>query len=132
MMSGTILPVWLVLPVAGIMMLAVAAHIGVAEKRTEPASRRRIRIANGWVMLLAIPLLAIGFGVVSAASQRVFVMVWLAAFVLVALSVCLALLDMLNTLRIVRRTRRNQVRDTALELAEEFRRRRERSGGGEE
>ena len=120
--GGTILSPWLVLPVAAVMMLVVAAHIGVTEQRTTPPSRRRIRIANGWVMLLAIPLLAIGFGVVATGNHRVFAMVWMAAIALVSFSVMLAFADMVNTLRIVRAERRRCAREAARRLADELRR----------
>jgi len=116
-----ILSPWFVLPVAAVMMLAVAAHITVTEKSAQPRSRRRIRIANGWVMLVGVPLIAAGFSIISPeVNRRAFVLVWLMVMGLVLISLGLAGLDILNTMRLTLRDRRRLregLRDLHVEAA---------------
>lgn len=127
MFSNTVLHPWLVLPVAGLMMLVVAAHIGATQERTEPRSRRRIRVANGWVMLLLLPLLGAGFGVINHQTHpRLFALVWLGAIGLLLLCILLAVADVVNTMRIARAARERLGVRAALEAAAELRARRER------
>ena len=98
-----VLPLWFVLPATVVVMLTVAAAIQVAAKHTVPASRRRVRLANGWVMLLTTPLAAAGFGLIDSATQpRLFVKVWILVIGLISISVILAFMDMLNTARLAR------------------------------
>jgi len=102
--SAGVLPLWLVLPATVVVMLTVAAAIQAAAKHTVPASRRRIRLANGWVMLLTTPLAAAGFGLIDSAVQpRLFVKVWILVIGMILISVVLAVLDMLNTARLARK-----------------------------
>lgn len=124
MLTGTVLSPWIVLPLGAIAMLLTAIHISYTEQHTEPASRRRIRMANGWVLLLLIPLLAAGFGVIDPnANARMFALVWFAAIVLLGLCVCLAVLDMLNTLRLSRNASRYLSHAASARTREELRRR---------
>ncbi len=117
MPTGVVLSPWLVIPVVGVLMLMVAGHIGVLVESQAPASRRRIRIANGWVMLMELPMLGAGFGFVdSNTSPRLFALVWVAAIALLGISIGLAILDVANTLRLNLRTRR-RLRRTADTLA---------------
>ncbi len=120
MLSGSVIPWWIVLPVAGVVMMFVAAHIGATQQRTKPPSRRRIRVANGWVMLVTIPLLAAGFGVLNPHTQsRAFALVWVAAVALLAMTIGLALLDAANTLRLARAARRKSAGEAALKAIED-------------
>ena len=81
-------------------------------------------MANGWVLLLLIPLLAAGFGVIDPnANARMFALVWFAAIVLLALCVCLAVMDMLNTLRLSRNAERYLGHAAAVRARDELRRR---------
>lgn len=99
-------PWWISLPVAAIAMLVISAHIDVTSMVTKPPSRRRIRLANGWVMLCTVPLLAIGLSFVDPEIRpRAFALVWTAGILLVAVSLALAALDILNTVRIAHRSR---------------------------
>lgn len=119
MLSGTVLSPWLVLPLGGLMLLIIAGHISATEERTTPPSRRRIRVANGWVMLMLVPLLSAGFGVVSpAAHPRAFALVWLATISLLFVVLTLALMDIANTIRLTIRARR-RLQDTAHRLGAE-------------
>lgn len=101
--NSSVLSPWFVIPLAIIVMLIVAGAITSAAKHTTPASRRRIRIANGWVMLLITPLAASGFGLIDSSTQpRLFVKVWILVIGLLCISVALAILDMVNTARLAR------------------------------
>jgi hypothetical protein len=108
-------PAWFTAPLAAVTMAIVAAHLLHLRSATMPASRRRIRIANGAVMLVNIPLLAAGFTFVSSKTHPgVWALVWVAAIALLATSVGLAVLDAINTARLARAHHRR--------LHEEFRR----------
>ena len=97
------LPAWFVLPATAVVMLIVAAAITAAAKYTTPGSRRRIRIANGWVMLLTTPLAATGFTLIDSNTQpRLFFQIWILTIGLISISVTLAILDMVNTARLAR------------------------------
>lgn len=101
------MPAWLVLPAALLLMLAVAWHGRMLGRSDHPASRKRIRIANAAVMLVLLPLLATGLSLLSSERHpREWALVWLAVMGLVAVSVCLAITDALNTLRLLRAARR--------------------------
>jgi len=120
-----VLPAWLVIPSAVLVMLTVAAAITVTAKHTTPASRRRVRLANGWVMLLLIPLAATGFSLIDSAQQpRLFVQIWILVIGLISISVVLAIMDVLNTARLARlahqrlRTSMRLTADTAQSIAE--------------
>jgi len=100
---------FVIVPLALMAMLIVSAHVTITQASNAPASRKRIRIANGWVMLLALPLIAAGVSLVSAETQpRLFLIVWICVILLLALSVFLAILDATNTLRLARHARQRQ------------------------
>lgn len=121
MSPGPVLSPWLVLPLAGLAMLLLASHV-TATEQIEPLSRRRIRLANGWVMLVATPLIAAGFSLIAPLSQsRAFAMVWLAVIGLLSISVLLALADIVNTIRLGRRAHR-ELREAASRLKAELHR----------
>lgn len=98
---------WFALPAAGVVMLILASHIEATRAATRPESRRRIRVANGWVMLLMVPMAASGFSVLDPeTNRRGFVLVWLGVVWLLSLSLLLAMVDVSNTLRLTMRDRR--------------------------
>lgn len=106
MIGSGILPAWLVLPVAGVLMLLVAWHAVALELSAEPASRKRIRVVNGWVMLIGIPVVASGFSLVDPEGRpRAFVMIWAVGIGLLLISVTLAAVDMVNTWRLAKSDR---------------------------
>ena len=105
-------------------MLAVSAHVTVTQHSRAPASRRRIRVCNGWIMLLTIPLIAAGVSLVSAPqSPRLFTLTWAAVVLLLVLSIALAAADALNTIRIARNDRRRDLIELAKRNAAERARR---------
>lgn len=105
--SGPLIPMWIGLPLGVAMMLIVAAHAMVVAETTHPASRRRIRQANGGLMLVLIPLLTAGFSLIDPQREpRLWVLVWLAALPMLCFVVLFAGLDVLNTWRLMRLRRR--------------------------
>lgn len=106
MISGAIIPLWLGLPVAAVLMLMVAAHALAVGESDHPASRKRIRQANAVMILLTVPLLTTGFCVLSARDQpREWALVWLSSFAMLGFVVMLAVVDVMNTLRLLRAAR---------------------------
>jgi len=104
--TGPVIPLWLGIPVAAMLMLVVAAHALSLGESDHPASRKRIRQSNAVMILLAIPLLTCGFCVLDPqAHPREWALVWLACFALLGFVVLLAVADMLNTLRLGRAER---------------------------
>ncbi len=88
-------------------MVLVAIHAKGTQRSNEPASRKRIRGANACLIMLTLPLVAAGFSVVNPRTHpRAWMLVWSAAMALLAMNVSLALLDVLNTARLVRSARR--------------------------
>lgn len=100
-----LLPAWVVLPVAAIMLLIVATHLMLLLKSDMPASRRRIRTLNGWIMLFLVPIGAAAFGVVTPSDPRLFLLIWIVVILMLFLLIGLALLDMVNTTRLYRQER---------------------------
>ena len=102
-MNG-VLPPWLVLPIALVMMVFVSMHMSRISQGADPESRIRIRVANGWIMLFALAFTAAGFCLVSPdGNPRLFFIVWAISLVLIATTIMLAMVDIFNTLRLVRR-----------------------------
>lgn len=107
MIPGTLIPAWICVPIATLMMVVLLLHTRATARSSHPASRKRLRIANGIVMFINMPLLATGFSVIDAGhSPRAWLLIWIAAMALLAFSVLLAIMDMLNTVRLARRAAR--------------------------
>ncbi len=112
--TGPLVSPWLVIPLCGIVVAILTAYMSMIRSAEMPASRRRIRIANTWVMLLTTPVLAYAFGIVTAAERRPFVLAWATAVGLLGIIIMLALLDILNNHRLARRDQaelRRQLRE---------------------
>lgn len=98
---------WVALPLAAVALVLIAWHSTGLDRRAMPRSRRRIRQANSWVMMLGVPLFAAGASLISPQnSPRAFVLVWTGTAMLVILCVLLAIVDVLNTWRLVGHERR--------------------------
>ncbi len=97
---GPILPAWLVVPTSLLLLMAVAVHMHAMRDAPMPESRRRIRTANGWLMLLTVPLATYAFCMLRTDNPRLFVLVWAAVVGLVGLVVMVAMVDMLNNVRL--------------------------------
>ncbi|MHC4975648.1 MAG: hypothetical protein ACYTF7_03465 [Planctomycetota bacterium] len=99
-----IIPPILALPLAGLLMVVVAIHMEHTLDSNAPRSRKRIRLANGWIMLLGIPLLAVGSSLIAHDTHpRLFAIVWSLSILFLTLALMLALGDVLNTMRLAGR-----------------------------
>ena len=115
-MTSTILPVWVVAPMAVVTMLLLAGHLTGLRTAAMPESRRRIRTANGVLMMFVVPLIAYLFGVATPAKPAPFVIGWTTVTAMLGMVLLLALLDMLNTARLHRAELRRIRRETIGEL----------------
>jgi hypothetical protein len=103
--STTILPGWLVLPAAAITMLVVATHVLATHASDLPLRRRRLRIANGLLMMVVTAMLAYALGIAAVVERptaqphdtRNFVIVWLMIVGLLGVVVSLAGADAVAT-----------------------------------
>lgn len=108
--ARTMLPDWVTLSCTGTAIVVILLHMRSLEMEPMPASRRRIRLANGMVLLALAALMGYALGVVgmlpdgggSAAHIRAFVLVWMAIIGLLPILLGLACLDVLNTIRLNR------------------------------
>jgi hypothetical protein len=108
MPQGPLVPPWIALPVAGLVVLIIAVHMHAMARSDMPASRRRIRTATGWIMLLTAPLTGYAFGVAAPSDPRAFVLVWLSVAGLLGIIIILACIDILNSGRL-RRARLEEI-----------------------
>lgn len=115
---------YIALPLAFALMLAVAIHAQATRRSAEPASRKRVRLANASLMMLTLPLVAIGFSLLDPRVHRQeWLLVWLAAITLLGMNVMLAVIDAANTLRLLRATRRRIRGSLSAEAVNDLRRR---------
>ena len=112
--GGPILPITLVAPLALLTFIAVAGHVWLLRDAEMPESRRRIRSANGMLMLMTIPVATYAMGVATTAFPRAFVLSWLTVVGLLGLVVLMACLDILNNLRLRHAERRRLAVDIAV------------------
>jgi len=106
MTPAAIISPYLALPLAGVLMVVIALHMEHTLEHTSPRSRMRLRMANGWIMLLTIPMLASGSSLINSDTHpRLFALVWTAAMLFLAIALLLACGDVLNTIRITSRSR---------------------------
>lgn len=122
--TAPLLPGWVVLPVAIVLLLVVATNLLILLSAPMPPSRRRIRIATGWLMLILVPLGAAAFGVVTPSDPRAFLMIWTLVIALLLILIVLSVLDVFNTGRLYR-----QEREKLKKEAESERNARERGSG---
>lgn len=129
--AGPILTPWLVIPIISVAMLLVAGHTLAIQRVEMPASRRRIRTANGLIMLVALPMLAYALCIAGPHDKRLFVLAWTAVMGLVGMVIVLALLDIANNLRLYGRGRGEIDQLAAEALAERFKARARSGAGGD-
>ncbi|MEO0512460.1 MAG: hypothetical protein AAF108_06135 [Planctomycetota bacterium] len=106
MTLAALLPPLAVFPAAGVLMVVIAGHILAMRRADMPRTRRRIRIANAWVMLTLTPLVAGLFGYLGPDEPRAFVLVSTACVFLLGLMVLLAMIDATNNARLTAKHRR--------------------------
>lgn len=120
--ATTILPGWVVLPVVSVTLLVVAVHVLMTHEGDLPPRRRRLRVANGLLMMLLVALLGYALGVAAVveeprtapAAAREFVIVWLSIVGLVAIVVTMAGADAIATVAHgwgIRKQLRREMRD---------------------
>lgn len=111
-----VLPPIVVLPLAILTVLVIAAHLAALQAdRSVPLSRRRIRTANGVVMLVTTLTLAYAFAYASTADPARFALTWGAAIMLLTIVLALSSIDVLNNFRLTRLQRR-RVKRAAVNL----------------
>lgn len=113
-----LLPPWIALPAAGLVMLFIAGHVLAQHRADVPPSRRRIRVASGVLMMITAGLLGYGFGVVTPAQPGMFALTWMAILGLLVIIVGVAAMDVVNNLRLHAHARRELRRAMARPLAE--------------
>lgn len=97
---------WFTMPMAAVTLVLIAGHLmAMHAVKDMPASRKRIRSMNGGLMLVATPMLAIAFSVVTPANPRAFALAWTVSVGLVGMITLLAVLDAINNLRLYRMSR---------------------------
>lgn len=111
-----ILPAWFVLPLGIATLVLIAGHLTAMQRAEMPASRKRIRTANGMVMLFTTPLIAYAFGIATSSDAQTFVLVWAGVTVLVSVILLLAVVDVFNNVRL-HRQRLRRLRGEALREA---------------
>lgn len=99
-MTGGVLPLWVLVPPAAIMMLVLAGYIQALRESDIPESRRRIRTASSLVMIVLQPLLVYLFGIGGSHQPRPFVFSAALVLGLVSLLVVLAIMDAINNTKL--------------------------------
>jgi len=113
-LAESMLPAWLVIPLAMLTMLLIAAHVLSVQVSPLDTIRKRLRIANGLIMMLVTAMLAYALGIAPTFSTpradpdraRGFLLVWLAIIGFLGISVAMAICDALATARDALRQRR--------------------------
>lgn len=102
--NGPILPAWIVVPPALMLVIAIGSHMLAMRESKMPERRKRLRTANGLVMLFTVPLTAYAFCAVSPQDPRFFVLAWAAVLGMVGIVIVLAVADILNNLLLARQS----------------------------
>lgn len=93
-----ILPAWLVLPVGVLTLLILAGHLlALSGDHEMDPQRRRIRMTNGILMMLTVPLICYGFGVATPDRTRAFIYVWVLSAAMLFMIILVAGIDMLHS-----------------------------------
>ncbi|MBS0196075.1 MAG: hypothetical protein JSR77_04895 [Planctomycetes bacterium] len=90
----------LVIVLAGLTFLLLLIHMRGLIRHPMPASRRRIRLANGALMLATTPVTAYALGFVSPAQTRPFTFAWVLVTGMVIIVIFMAMLDIFNNWRL--------------------------------
>jgi hypothetical protein len=98
--AAAIAPRWAVVLCTLLALLVIAIHILALANADMHPSRRRIRTANGFLMMLGVASLSYAIGVASPAHPREFALAWTIVMALMAMIVGVACIDALNSLRL--------------------------------
>lgn len=112
--ASPILPTWMILPLGGVMLLVIAAHVVALQFSELAARRKRIRTAAGILMMLVTALIAYALGVLDSlpspgadpAGARLFVLTWIAIVSLLFMVIALAVADLAHGARDAAHVRR--------------------------
>lgn len=132
-MIGAVLvpPLWSVL-VAGATAGLIFWYFRRMGRADVPPSRRRVRRLSLITVLAVLPILVRVLSFVDPEQQPgEFIAWWSVIFVLILVIVAIALLDMMNNLRLHNEIMQGELRDAATELAEAMRKRREQQQDNE-
>ncbi len=94
-----ILPPGVAVPLGALVLLLLAVHTVSLGRAEMPPSRRRIRIANGLVMLLGAPTFVYALGIARTGTPE-FILSWTLVAGLTSIVLLVAFLDIANTLRL--------------------------------
>lgn len=130
--AASLLPAWLVVPIAAAAILVLAAHVLAIQQTPMPPRRRRLRTASGLLMMLVASLLTYALGVAPTVTNpttnpdaaRTFLFVWSAIMSLLAIVIGLAALDVTHTARLAllsRRRLRDEMRSSLRAARDEHR-----------
>ena len=98
--TGPALPLWIVAPPCALLMLILAGYVMALREADVPESRRRIRTLGSVTMMLTQPLIVYLFAIATPANARTFMLTWALLIGLLGMLVVLAMLDVVNNLRI--------------------------------
>ena len=98
--TGPALPLWAVVPPCAMLMLFLAGYVLALREADVPESRRRIRTMGCVTMMLTQPLIVYLFAIATPANARTFMLTWALLIGLLGILVVLALVDVLNNVRI--------------------------------
>ena len=114
--DGTVLPPIVVIPMAGLTILIILAHLVALRASPEmPLSRKRIRSSSAVVMLITTIVLAYAFGFARIDDPRQFTLSWFSAVMLLMMVLLLATLDAANNIRLAR-IHKERIRKAARDL----------------
>ena len=119
--TGPALPLWIVLPPCAILMLILAGYVLALREADVPESRRRIRTLGSVTMMLTQPLIVYLFAIATPANARTFMLTWVLLIGLLGILVVLAMLDVVNNVRISANAR-DEFRKELKSLEEDVRR----------
>lgn len=98
--DGVAISLWVTAPLAILIAGFALAHTSLLKPALAnmPALTRRLRLANGVIMLASLPLLVAGFSLLDPMEDtRAWISVWLLAMPMVLLSVSLASVDAIHS-----------------------------------
>jgi len=98
--TGPALPLWIVAPPCAILMLILAGYVMALREAEVPETRRRIRTMGSITMMLTQPLIVYLFAIATPAGARTFMLTWALLLGLLGILIVLALLDVVNNMRI--------------------------------
>jgi hypothetical protein len=126
--AGPLVTPWIAIPLAAVAMVLYAGHTLAMQRADIPQARRKVRSALNVLSMFVVAGVAYGSSVADTANRKAFVLCWLLVVGLVGVSLVLALVDVIITVKLTVRERREEARRAAEELAASVLR--ARAGGG--